>query len=133
MFIGHAISGHTNIITDYDSNACPSEMKCRRGNITSKTDAGTYAYTNAKINAVTQINPSAGNISSSSQSLPTDTSFLQPAYITEGICNLLTYTYGSDENRIKAVQTGTTTNTRYYFGDYEKRHHRRNYKTHWLS
>lgn len=91
------------------------------GNITSKTDAGTYEYTHAKINAVTRINPSAGNISSSTQSLPTYTSFLQPASISEGT-NILAYTYGSDENRIKSTltQNGSVTNSRYYLGDYEK-------------
>ena len=91
------------------------------GNITSKTDAGTYEYTHAKINAVTRINPSAGNISSGTQSLPTYTSFLQPASISEGT-NAVNYTYGSDENRIKSAltQNSAITNTRYYLGDYEK-------------
>ena len=91
------------------------------GNLLTKTDAGTYAYGSAKINAVTQINPSAGNISTASQALPTYTSFLQPSSVSEGSYQL-TYTYGADENRIKSVlaQSGTTINTRYYFGDYEK-------------
>ncbi len=90
------------------------------GNIISKTDAGTYTYGSASINAVTQINPSAGNISTVSQSLPTYTSFLQPASLSEG-SNTLTFTYGTDENRVKTVttQSGSTTNTHYFFGDYE--------------
>ncbi|HNR05909.1 MAG TPA: FG-GAP-like repeat-containing protein [Saprospiraceae bacterium] len=105
------VTGLTTYTTVYSNN----------GNISSKTDAGTYAYTSSRINAVTQINPSAGTISSASQSLPTYSSFLQPTSLTEGI-NTLNYTYGYDENRIKSVliQNGSTTNTRYFFGDYEK-------------
>ncbi len=70
---------------------------------------------------MTRINPSAGNISSGTQSLPTYTSFLQPASISEGT-NAVNYTYGSDENRIKSAltQNSAITNTRYYLGDYEK-------------
>lgn len=96
------------------------------GNISTKTDAGTYTYpVTGRINAVSTINPSAGAISTATQAIPTYTSFLQPASISETVSSInyaLTYTYGPDENRIKGVttQNGATTNTRYYFGDYEK-------------
>ncbi len=50
------------------------------GNISSKTDAGTYLYNNSKINAVTNVSNSQNKIS-----------FYQPLTITEGI-SLLTYT-----------------------------------------
>ncbi|HPN69659.1 MAG TPA: RHS repeat-associated core domain-containing protein, partial [Saprospiraceae bacterium] len=103
-------SGQTHAYT-YASN----------GNISTKTDAGTYIYNTTKINQVRQINPNAGNISSTSQAMASYTSFLQPSTITEGVYNIA-YTYADDENRIKSIMkvNTTTINTRYYFGNYEK-------------
>lgn len=49
---GSSGTGLSTINLSYNNN----------GNINTKTDAGTYSYTNAKINAVTQISP-ASNIS----------------------------------------------------------------------
>jgi RHS repeat-associated protein len=90
------------------------------GNITSKTDAGNYTYGSAKINAVTVVSNPALNISGQTQDI-TYTPYFQPATISQG-SYLLTYTYGSDQQRIKGVlaQNGSTINTRYYFGGYEK-------------
>jgi len=90
------------------------------GNITSKTDAGNYTYGSAKINAVTIVTNPSLNISGQTQDV-TYTPYFQPATVSEG-SYLLTYTYGSDQQRIKGVlaQNGSPTNTRYYFGGYEK-------------
>lgn len=90
------------------------------GNIDFKTHAGTYTYDASKINAV-------NNISNATTDIPLLTQdviyspFFQPTSITEGT-NQLSYTYGADQQRIKGVliQNGSTTNTRYYFGSYEK-------------
>jgi len=90
------------------------------GNINSKTDAGNYSYNISKINAVTSVTNSALNIPFGAQNVAY-TPYFQPATVSEGT-NLLTYTYGADYQRIKGVltQNGSTTNTRYYLGDYEK-------------
>ena len=90
------------------------------GNIDSKTDAGAYTYGISKINAVTTVTNPSSNIPSLTQNIAY-TPYFQPATISEGT-NLLTYTYGSDQQRLKGVltQSGSTTNTRYYFGGYEK-------------
>ncbi|HRI58580.1 MAG TPA: FG-GAP-like repeat-containing protein [Saprospiraceae bacterium] len=88
------------------------------GNITSKTDAGTYTYHPTKIHAVEKVG-SIANYSTLTQDI-TYTPFQQPSGITENGYNLQ-YVYGSDYQRIKGTltQNGSTINTRYYFGDYE--------------
>lgn len=90
------------------------------GNIISKTDVGNYTYGNAKINAVTMVTNPSLKISDQTQDI-TYTPYFQPATVSEGNY-LLTYTYGSDQQRIKGVlaQNGSPTNTRYYLGGYEK-------------
>ncbi len=90
------------------------------GNINSKTDVGSYTYSNSKINAVTQVSNSQNNISTVTQDISYN-SFFQPETLSEGNYDL-TYTYGANDQRIKSVlkQNGNTVNTRYYFGDYEK-------------
>ncbi len=89
------------------------------GNISQKSDAGTYDYHYAKFNALDYI---AGplNISNNLQTI-TYTSYAQPNLILQGL-DRVEYTYGADEQRIKAITkvSNTITNTRYYFGDYEK-------------
>jgi RHS repeat-associated protein len=104
------VTGLTAITMTYGTN----------GNINSKTDAGNYTYGISKINAVTQVTNPNINIPLSTQNV-SYTSFFQPATITEG-SNLLTYTYGADQQRIKSVltQNGSVTNQKYYFSDYEK-------------
>jgi len=103
-------TGLTTLSSNYASN----------GNINSKTDAGTYSYTNAKINAVTQVTNPSNVIPSNVQDI-VYSSFYQPLTISEGI-NHLTYTYSYDDQRIKSVlkQNNIIVNTKYYFGDYEK-------------
>lgn len=102
--------GLTTLSSNYASN----------GNINSKTDAGTYTYANAKINAVTQVTNPSGVIPTNVQDI-VYSSFYQPLTISEGL-NHLTYTYSYDDQRVKSVlkQNNVIVNTKYYFGDYEK-------------
>lgn len=86
------------------------------GNISSKTDAGTYSYHSSKIHAVAGVtNPSPSPIPLLTQDI-TYTAFMQPYTVTENNFQL-TYTYGADYNRIKSElkQGGNTINTRYYY------------------
>ena len=90
------------------------------GNITSKTDVGSYVYHPMKPNAITNIDNPNGVVSSLLQHIAY-TPFAQPATISENNYEL-TYTYGSDYERIKSLtkQNGNEINRRYYIGDYEK-------------
>jgi len=90
------------------------------GNITSKTDVGSYTYHPSKINAVTNVTNTPGNIPTLTQSI-TYTPFFQPATVSENNYQY-TYTYASDYERIKreVKLNGTIINNRYYFGNYEK-------------
>ncbi len=101
----------TSIATNFDDN----------GNIDFKTDVGTYAYHPTKIHAVQEVTNPTGTISSMFQDMVSYTSFQQPNQIIEGNYQLL-LSYGSDLNREKTIlkQNGTTINTRYFFGSYEK-------------
>lgn len=103
-------TGLTSLTSAYAAN----------GNISTKTDAGTYTYGNSKINAVTQVSNSNGAIPTNTQDI-VYSSFYQPLTISE-VINLLTYTYSYDDQRIKSVlkQNNVIVNTKYYFGDYEK-------------
>jgi RHS repeat-associated protein len=105
----------------YDGNSGAS-----LGNITSKTDAGNYTYNNQKINAVAYVTNPAGSrtppdVISQDQQDITYTAFQKTATVAENNY-LLTYTYGSDYQRIKSVlqQNGGVIETKYYLGDYEK-------------
>lgn len=97
------------------------------GNITTKTDAGSYYYDETKFNAVRGVsNPSTVPIPYPQQNI-SYTAFMQPEIISEAnISNVpfeLTYTYGADYERIKGVlkQNGTVINTRLYFaGGFEQ-------------
>lgn len=109
---GASVSGGVSISAVYHSS----------GNITSKTDAGTYTYHSGKIHAVTGVtNPNPSPIPLLTQDI-TYTAFMQPHVVTENNFQL-TYTYGADHNRVKSElkQSGNTINTRYYFeAGYEK-------------
>jgi RHS repeat-associated protein len=116
---GSTISGIAgSFTTTYGSN----------GNISTKTDAGTYSYDATKFNAVTGVtNPAPASPIPLMQQDISYTAFMQPFVVTEkdaaGVTNELTYTYGADYERIKGVlKSGTTmVNTRYYFaGGFEK-------------
>jgi len=96
------------------------------GNIATKTDAGSYTYQSGKVNAVAYItNPAGANTPPSTipttQQDITYTPFLKTLKVTDNNY-ALTYTYGSDYQRIKGVlqQGGTVIETKYYLGDYEK-------------
>ena len=91
------------------------------GNLTSKTDAGTYSYLASKPNAVSAVTNTSFVIPGQEQ-LISYTAFLQPSVLTEN-GNELTYTYGADYERVKGVlkQNGVLQRTRYYVGaGYEK-------------
>ncbi len=108
---GSTVSGLGGIYQNYT----PS------GNITDKTDAGTYSYLATKPNAVSAVsNP--GTVIPLLEQFVSYTPFLQPHVLTENNYEL-TYTYGADYERIKGVlkQNNTLLRTRYYTGaGYEK-------------
>ncbi|GAB4014482.1 hypothetical protein [Spirosoma koreense] len=91
------------------------------GNITDKSDAGTYSYLTGKPNAVSAVtNPT--NVIPWQQQAISYTAFLQPQVISENGYEL-TYTYGDDYERIRSVlrQNNNLMRTRYYTGPgYEK-------------
>jgi YD repeat-containing protein len=97
-----------------------STLYSTNGNISSKTDAGTYNYLSAAPNALTKVTSPTTALPTGTQDI-VYTPYFQPSTITEGV-NLLTYTYGHDQQRIKSVLkvNGTVTNTRYYFSGCEK-------------
>ncbi|MBI4946757.1 MAG: hypothetical protein HY840_10205 [Bacteroidetes bacterium] len=101
--------GANTITTGYDPN----------GNITSKTDVGTYAYNSVSKNAVERVNNPLG-ISTNQQDI-IYTSFNKTATITEGDYKL-NFTYGPDNARKKTdlLFQNTLASTRYFLGDYEK-------------
>lgn len=90
------------------------------GNIDFKTDAGAYTYHPTKPNAVTFVTNPQSVVPSLQQHI-SYTAFAQPAGLVEN-SYALTYTYGSDYNRLRAItqQNGSEINRHYYFGDYEK-------------
>jgi RHS repeat-associated protein len=89
------------------------------GNITSKTDAGSYSYSSSKPHAVTGITGNSGSIATAQQDI-TYTAFNSTASITEGNKSL-TFTYNPDQQRIKTVFTdGVVTKTKYFSTDYEE-------------
>lgn len=97
------------IYFDYASN----------GNITDKPDVGTYDYGSSKINAVTGVSNSEGNISNNTQNI-SYIGFNKAAVITENGYEL-DYNYAADYSRKYSVlkHSGTTINTRVYSGSYE--------------
>jgi RHS repeat-associated protein len=92
------------------------------GNISSKTDAGVYAYQLPKPHAVTNVSQLAsGGIPLLQQDI-TYTPFQKAATISEGN-NTLALTYGTDYQRKKQVFSKTglgVQQTKYYVGAYEK-------------
>ncbi len=89
------------------------------GNITYKTDVGSYSYDNSKKNAIIGISDNPGTIISEDSLRYTSsnmTSYLEvDPYIVE-------FTYGPDDQRIKSVlkYNGNMQKTKYYSGSYEK-------------
>jgi RHS repeat-associated protein len=105
-------SGVTTLDLGYDT----------KGNITTKTDAGTLVYDLAgKPYAVGHVTPYTANFPATPQSI-TYTAFGKVNTITEGVNNV-SFKYNADNERIKMVTqlSGVTTKTKYYFGSsYEK-------------
>ncbi len=108
---GANVSGGTSVIASYTTG----------GNINTKADAGNYSYHAGKIHAAESVtNPVSSPIPLLFQGI-TYTAFMQPQTISEndsgGVPHTLTYTYGSDYNRIRSElrQDGSIINTRYYF------------------
>jgi len=116
-----SVNNQVQINTGYDNNAGHSW-----GNIISKTDAGNYVYKNDKVHAVAYITNPAGTTNppvtiSTTDQVISYTPFLKTASIAQGTSQL-NYTYGADYERAKSIlqQNGSTIETKYYFGDYER-------------
>jgi RHS repeat-associated protein len=115
------VNGQTQINIGYDITSGNS-----LGNIVSKTDAGNYVYKNDKINAVAYITNPAGaqnppvTIATTDQIL-TYTPFLKTATITEGNYQA-NFTYDMNLEKVKSTlaQSGSTIETKYFLGNYEK-------------
>jgi RHS repeat-associated protein len=90
------------------------------GNITSKTDVGTYDYDPKKIHAIAGIINPVAQVPTLGQAI-TYSPYHQPLTIVENNYTL-TYTYSADYQRIKGIltQNGIENNKRYYFGDFER-------------
>lgn len=101
-------------LTAYGSNTVLYDV---RGNITSKSDVGTYTYGNSsKPYAVTEVNQSGSSIPARAQDV-TYTSFWRPATISEnGYTASFTYNGGEERVRMRMRYNGTTSYTRYYLG-----------------
>lgn len=101
-------------LTAYGSNTVQYDVK---GNITSKSDVGTYIYGNSsKPYAVTEVNQSGSAIPARAQDV-TYTSFWRPATISEnGYTASFTYNGGEERVRMRMRYNGTTSYTRYYLG-----------------
>ncbi|MGC3977356.1 MAG: RHS repeat-associated core domain-containing protein [Paludibacteraceae bacterium] len=99
------------------------------GNITTKSDVGTYRYNTPRPNAMSGISGVQAGVSTDKQFI-TYTTFNKVSEIRQGvdeehITEQYNIYYGLDEQRIKTVYTrytedGETGQTRYYFGAYEK-------------
>lgn len=115
-----SVNGVQQLATSYDVINGAS-----RGNIMSKTDAGSYVYKTDKINAVAYVTNPAGAqtppavISTALQQI-TYTPFQKTASIVQNGSTLV-YTYAADMERIKSVRSlnSTEIETKYYFGAME--------------
>ena len=94
------------------------------GNITSKSDIGTYTYGEAGPHAVTGLTNTTGTLLPAFDQTVDYTAFNKASYISQGDYSYY-ITYGPDRQRSKTVLNQspgeTTILTKYYaFGDYEK-------------
>jgi RHS repeat-associated protein len=103
-------NGSTTLSLAYDT----------KGNLSTKSDAGTLVYDNGKPYQLAHVTPYTANFPTVAQTA-TYTSFGKVNTITEGT-NTATFKYNADNERIKmTLQSGTATKTKYYFGSsYEK-------------
>ncbi len=105
-----------------NTNTALSTTFDNSGNVTSKSDVGTYVYNAPQPHAVGNINnPAVSGFPYLSQQI-TYNEFKRATKITEGT-NEADLTYGFDHNRrkmvIKSTSSGLTPATKYYIGDYE--------------
>ena len=108
----HRLTSWNNGSATYHSN----------GNINTKSEAGTYRYTNFKPHAVdTIINPANNSLIHRPAQQITYNPFQKTATISED-GNTYSITYGTDGQRKKTVlkENNITTETRFYSGRYEK-------------
>jgi len=106
-----SVTGPQNMNITYQPN----------GNISTKTDLGNYSYNSAKPNAVETIDNPGGLISTNQQDIGY-TSFDKANIITENN-NILSITYGPDQERVEANLVNSNTgpiSTIYYAESYEK-------------
>jgi len=105
-----AVTGQSAMYFNFSSN----------GNITSKTDVGTYAYHPAKLHAVQHIDDNPGTILPDEQDI-TYTPFNKIETIIEGDGEMH-FIYGPGCNRKKVVYSENSVQvwTKNYSGDYEK-------------
>lgn len=96
-----------------------------QGKILQKTDVANYQYHTSKVHAPTDLTAVSGGadpqaVLGTAAPTITYTAFNKPNVITEGVYQL-TYTYGFNRQRISSVlkQSGTTIETRSYFGEME--------------
>ena len=104
-----------NRLTSYAGKTAAYDVK---GNITSKSDAGTFEYTLAqKPYAVSGANLSRNGVPTHTQEI-TYTSFGRPESITEN-GQVATFTYNGEYDRVKMniSQNGNNVLTRYYLGN----------------
>ena len=119
---GNKVNNVQQLHIDYDNNGGVS-----LGNIVTKSDAGKYVYNATKVNAVAYItdtgsngSPPPPNISMNEQKIGY-TPFLMTDSISEdGV--VVRYKYGFGYSRVKSVKSvnGSITETRYYFGSFER-------------
>ena len=105
------VVGSSAFTTNYDNS----------GNISSKTDAGTYAYNHpTKPHAITEITGNTGSIPSLAQTIAY-TAFNKVSTIGEGTYDM-EFTYGQDRLRrvTKLYENSTLTQTKLFLGNYEK-------------
>ena len=90
------------------------------GNLSSKTDVGSYTYHQNKKNAMVRVSDPNNNISTNPQTI-TYNAFNSVSTITENNKELA-FVYGVDQQRRKMEykDNGTLERTIYYFGNYEK-------------
>lgn len=104
-----------NRLTSYGGKTAAYDVK---GNLTQKSDVGSFEYTNAqKPYAVSGATLSGNAIPERQQDITYD-SFQRPSTISEnGV--VATFTYNGDYDRVKMAltQNGSATLTRYYLGD----------------
>ncbi|HEY4788280.1 MAG TPA: RHS repeat-associated core domain-containing protein, partial [Bacteroidales bacterium] len=113
--------GYDNLgrLETINTNGTVVEMTyAANGNIGSKSDAGTYAYSAEHPNAVETLTGNNGTVSDQEQDI-TYTLFNMPSVITEG-SNSATFTYGPEHER-KIMSTSVSGGlTKYYSGNYER-------------